>query len=117
MSSKHNRGFRADNSIVDEKFDNTESSVEEVTETTEKVKEETEENVKEQSERIRGIVRCVRLNVRTEPVIEEGNLIGVLKIGDLITVDPNYSTDRWYKVSTDSGLDGYCVKDFIEFER
>lgn len=81
----------------------------------EDTKESVEES-KDQSDKVTAVVKCIRLNVRKEPFLES-NKIGTLVTGDEITIDLSKSTDSWYKVSTASGLDGYCVKDFVEFKR
>lgn len=115
MSNKHNRGLMSD-TIIDETTI-SEDTVEESTVEREEVSEEiVEEPIEQPSEKLRGIVRCINLNVRKEPNLDSTK-IGCLKTGDEIIIDPSKSTDRWYKVSTDSGLDGYCVKEFIDFEQ
>ena len=115
MSNKRNRGLMPD-TIIDETTI-SEDTVEESTVEQEEVSEEiVEESIEQPSEKLRGIVRCINLNVRKEPNLDSTK-IGCLKTGDEIVIDPSKSTDRWYKVSTDSGLDGYCVKEFIDFEQ
>lgn len=74
------------------------------------------EESKDTSEKVTAIVKCIRLNVRKEPFLESDK-IGTIVAGDEITIDISKSTDRWYKVHTSSGLDGYCVKDFVEYKR
>lgn len=113
MSDKRNRGLRAEAMMLDEKVVES-TTVEESKVESEDVAEETVENI---SEKIRGIVKCIRLNVRKEPRIEDGNVVGSIKAGEKVTIYPNNSTSLWYKVCTDSGLSGYCLKDRIEIEQ
>ena len=115
MSNKHNRGLLSD-TIIDESSI-SEETVEDVNVKHEEISEEPVEEPEAQvSEKVRGIVRCIRLNIRKEPNLDSTK-IGCLKTGDELILDLSGSTDRWYKVSTDSGLNGYCVKEFIEFEQ
>lgn len=119
MSHKMNRDLRLNN-VVDENINNEESELETKDELSIEESNVEQEVVEEQDtpipEKVRGIVRCIRLNVRKEPSLESSK-IGVLLTGDELVIDLSKSTDCWYKVSTDSGLDGYCIKDFIEFKR
>ena len=114
---------------IEDAIDHEISEVEEVIEESEEIDEiaseidnnledakESVEESKDQSEKVTAVVKCIRLNVRKEPFLES-NKIGTLVTGDEITIDLSKSTDCWYKVYTASGLDGYCVKDFVEFKR
>lgn len=115
MSNKHNRGLLSD-TIIDESSI-SEETVEDVNVEQEEIYEEPVEEPEVQvSKKVKGIVRCIRLNIRKEPNLDSTK-IGCLKTGDELILDLSGSTDRWYKVSTDSGLNGYCVKEFIEFEQ
>ena len=126
---KHYKDIRPMPTIEDDIDHDEISEVEEVIEKSEEIDEiasemdnnleDTKESVeesKDQSEKVTAVVKCIRLNVRKEPFLES-NKIGTLVTGDEISIDLSKSTDRWYKVSTASGLDGYCVKDFVEFKR
>ena len=126
---KHYKDVRPMPTIEDDIDHDEISEVEEVIEKSEEIDEiasemdnnleDTKESVeesKDKSEKVTAVVKCIRLNVRKEPFLES-NKIGTLVTGDEITIDLSKSTDRWYKVYTASGLDGYCVKDFVEFKR
>lgn len=65
------------------------------------------------SEPIEGFVSgCNRLNVRKEP--KAGSLVvcTIEKDADVI-IDLDESTDTFYKVCTEAGAEGYCMKDYI----
>ena len=112
--NKLNRGFRENVNPVDET--NTESvgpvETEEPGKTEETVK--TEEPVKPA---VTGIVYdCVKLNLRSEPKRDERNenVISALIAGISVTINEELSTDEFYKVTTETGLEGYCMKHFIK---
>ena len=89
MSNKHNRGLMPD-TIIDETTI-SEDTVEESTVEQEEVSEEiVEEPIEQPSEKVRGIVRCINLNVRKEPNLDSTK-IGCLKTGDeIIIAQPCY---------------------------
>ena len=56
---------------------------------------------------------CFKLNVRTEPN-KESDIMCVIEENEEVMIDPDYSTEDWYKVYTKEGVDGFCMKEFIE---
>jgi uncharacterized protein YgiM (DUF1202 family) len=56
---------------------------------------------------------CSKLNVRKYPYTY-ADVRCVIKAGDKVTVDEDGSTDLFYKVKTESGVDGYCMRQYIE---
>lgn len=61
------------------------------------------------------VVKCDRLRVRKEananaPVVKE------IAKGTDVMVDPAKSTDDFYSVTTESGVEGFCMKKFIEIQ-
>lgn len=85
----------------------TEPEVDETTEVTE-VAEESEE-----SKEIMGTVsNCAKLNVRETPS-ESGNVLGIIDQGTEVMIDEDQSTDEFYSVTTEVGLEGFCMKKFI----
>lgn len=58
------------------------------------------------------VVKCEKLNVREEPV-SDANIICELKKDSIVLIDMDNSTDTFYKVTTVSGIEGYCVKEYI----
>ena len=109
--NKLNRGFRENVNPVDETKTESVDPVNPV-ETAEPVK--TEEPVKPA---VTGVVYdCVKLNLRSEPKRDERNenVITTLIAGTSVTINEELSTDEFYKVTTDTGLEGYCMKQFIK---
>lgn len=58
------------------------------------------------------VANCVKLNVRKEPK-KDAEVAGILNNGVFVVVEVENSTDKFYKVRT-PGVEGYCMKDFIE---
>ena len=89
----------------------------EVTDITEEIEEEIEELATEQvSESIIGIViDCKRLRVRNAPGLDS-DVICEIEAGSIVEIDEVNSTEEFYKVCTETGIDGYCMKKFIKVE-
>lgn len=63
-----------------------------------------------------GIVsNCTKLNVRENPT-KAGEVKCVLNEGTEVIIDIEKSTDTWYYVTIPSGIEGYCMKQFIAAE-
>jgi uncharacterized protein YgiM (DUF1202 family) len=94
-------------------MDNTEKIVT-ATENMERKTENTEHKNVEKEQIKKGIVsNCLSLAVRKTPSIKS-EIIHVLKYGSEVAIGEKESTDKFYKVSTMSGIEGYCAKEFIE---
>ena len=60
-----------------------------------------------------GIVsNCTKLNVRENPT-NSGEVKCILNAGTEVIIDIEKSTDTWYYVTIPSGIEGYCMKQFI----
>ena len=59
-----------------------------------------------------GKVTCGQLYVRSEPTANAEPL-GIIKRDDIVTIYEDESTEEFYNVCTESGLDGFCMKKFI----
>lgn len=59
------------------------------------------------------VVDCEQLNVRVAPVAG-ATPVAVINKGAMVVIDESGSTDEWYKVYTEAGVDGYCMKQFIK---
>lgn len=59
------------------------------------------------------VVNCVKLNVRSEADID-ADVVTVLPAKTEISIDLNKSTKEWFSVCTATGIDGYCMKKFVE---
>lgn len=71
--------------------------------------EEEEEKV---TECYGAVSECTKLRLRREPVVGD-NVIGELKFADVVVVDLVESTPDFYKVTTEAGVEGYCMKQYI----
>ena len=88
---------------------------EEVIEKTEIVEEEIAVEETEESKSTYGIVSsCGYLNVRKEPIKDADNILRTIELSALVVVDLDESTEDFYKVICEDGVEGYCMKDYIE---
>ena len=58
------------------------------------------------------VTNCVKLNVRKEPVAD-AEILTEIPLAAEVQVDVLKSTEDFYKVTTGVGIEGYCVKDYI----
>lgn len=62
---------------------------------------------------LNGVVSgCDRLNIRKESNKDSAVITIITKNAEVI-IDPTKSTNEFYKVTTASGVEGYCMKTFI----
>lgn len=59
------------------------------------------------------VFNCARLNVRETPE-KNGNIITVLKASDELVIDLNKSTEEWYAVCNAVGIEGFCLKKYVD---
>lgn len=71
-----------------------------------------DENEKINEEVKIGVVNCNKLNVREEPSLDSTIVCEVNSQTELM-IDESESTDDFYKVFTASGIEGFCMKEFI----
>lgn len=74
------------------------------------------EEVKADKPYIGVVTDCVKLNVRETPD-PDGTILTVIPALSTVTVDLDASTDTFCKVRTESGVDGYCMKQYIHLRR
>lgn len=55
---------------------------------------------------------CKKLNVRIEPSITS-DVVCIVDEGTTLMIDQSESTDKWFKVYTETGVEGYCMKNFV----
>lgn len=58
------------------------------------------------------IANCAKLNVRSKPNTN-GDVLAVLNVNDKISIDVDESTDEWFKIRTADGVNGYCMRKFV----
>lgn len=59
------------------------------------------------------VIDCVKLNVREEPSAK-ASIVFEIPVGSTVFIDETCSTDEFYKICTEHGVEGYCMKKFIE---
>lgn len=83
---------------------------------TEEVVEETVVTPETPAEPVYGVVsECAKLRVRKEPSTD-ADVICELPLATEVLVDESNSTEEFYKVVTGAGVEGYCMKKFIELD-
>lgn len=58
------------------------------------------------------VTDCDRLRVRKTPAVS-GSVICTIEKGAAVVIDDADSTAEFYKVCTEAGVEGYCMKKFI----
>ena len=75
------------------------------------------ETVKESNDICIGIVSdCERLNVRKAPS-RNAAVVAEINVYSEVMIDINNSTSDWYNICTASGVEGFCMKDFITIKK
>ena len=59
------------------------------------------------------VVNCVRLNVRAEAKAN-GEVLEVIEALSKVTVDTTKSNNEWLAVRTANGVNGYCMRKFVD---
>lgn len=101
-NEKPDRGLRATASIVEE------AVVEPV--------DQPVEEAPEKETKVGIVANCEKLNLRRSPLKDSdgANIITELIPGVAVAIDEDESTPNFYKVTTEAGLEGYCMRQFIE---
>ena len=60
-----------------------------------------------------GIVTANKLNIRKLPALN-AEVVAVVDKNTTLMIDPEYETVEWFKVVTAAGIEGYCMKKFVE---
>lgn len=58
------------------------------------------------------VVDCTKLNVRTRPY-PDADVCGIVAVGTELMIEREESTTDFYKVCTEAGLEGFCMKKFV----
>ena len=64
-------------------------------------------------EKIGTVINCFRLNVRANPCAN-ANVVCTIDSGSTVMIDESGTTENFYKVCTEVGVEGYCMKQFID---
>lgn len=62
------------------------------------------------------VTDCLRLNVRLEPD-ENAKVVTIIDALSQVTVDLDSSTKDFCKVRTPDGIEGFCMKKYIQLRR
>lgn len=83
------------------------------------VKEPVEAEAVEPTPIIGVVTDCLKLNVRSTPVNDKtgGNVVTTIDCLTEVVVDEDASTDKFYKICTASGVEGFCMKEYIAIRR
>ena len=69
------------------------------------------------AEPIIGIVaNCVRLNVRETPIIT-AKILSEVDVNSKLMIDETESTEEWFKIYTETGIEGFCMKKFVRISK
>ena len=55
---------------------------------------------------------CAKLNVRAKPAVD-GDVLAVLEANSKVEIDPARSTNEWLKITTAAGVNGFCMRKFV----
>ena len=55
---------------------------------------------------------CSKLNVRAKPATD-GDVLAVLEANAKVEIDPARSTNEWLKITTAAGVNGFCMRKFV----
>ena len=80
----------------------------------EELKEESTVEEPKEDPTVKGgtVINCGSLNVREKPEADAA-VLGVINAGTFVSINKEGSTAEWFKVTTEAGLEGYCVRKFI----
>lgn len=59
------------------------------------------------------VVNCAKLNVREEPSVD-ADVVCVLDVMSEVKIDVEKSDNEWLKISTANGVEGYCMRKFVD---
>lgn len=59
------------------------------------------------------VVNCSKLNIREAPS-SDADVICVLDVMSEVEIDVAKSDDKWFKVFTSTGVEGYCMRKFVD---
>ena len=92
--------------------DVTEEVEEEIAEVNES-EEVTKEATKEADSTVVGYVSgCLKLNIREEGY-PGANVVCVVPEKTALLIEIAESNDKWYKVYTETGMEGFCMKQYV----
>lgn len=58
------------------------------------------------------VFNCSKLNVRVKPTTD-AEVVTVLNNDSKVKIDTSRSTNEWLKITTATGVEGYCMRKFV----
>lgn len=58
------------------------------------------------------VANCSKLNVRAKPATD-AEVLTVLNGDSEVEIDPARSTSEWLKITTAAGIEGFCMRKFV----
>ena len=71
-----------------------------------------EEVVEKEAVMVGVVANCGILNIREKPAITT-KVIGTIKRDSKVKIIESESTEEFYKIITSSGMEGFCMKEYI----
>ena len=72
-----------------------------------------EPSVEPENRKFGKVSNCKKLNIRKLPS-RDAEIVSELVEGSEVMIDEKESTALFYKICTEHGIEGYCMKDFIK---
>lgn len=114
--SKHNYSKYSNKNaepVVETEATETEAVIENTAPEIEVAEEIVATPAKETKPVIGTVANCTRLNVRAKSNTA-AEVVCVLDAGSKVTINKKQSTDEWFRVTTDAGVEGYCMRKFVK---
>lgn len=100
--------------VIEEAIANEEVDVDEAAACDEPVVEEVVTDEPTPAEPLVGVVSgCAKLNIRTA-ASKIADIVTVVNEGTVLMIDGNVPVAGWFKVYTETGIEGYCMEQFVE---
>ena len=74
------------------------------------------ENIEQNSVTFGRVINCSKLNVRQYPTLH-ADVLCCLDENTEIEIDEDKSTSEFYAICTPTGLEGFCLKKFVEIHK
>lgn len=98
--------------ISNQEWDNIRASSAEVADNVEKL---LDKPVQISQSEIGTVINCKKLNLRVKPS-KAASIIYEMPADSRLTIDINKSVNGWLYVRTESGLEGFCMKEFVSIK-
>ena len=72
-----------------------------------------EPSIEPENRKFGKVSNCKKLNIRKLPS-RDAEIVSELIEGSEVMIDEKESTALFYKICTEHGIDGYCMKDYIK---